>query len=41
MIYVRISGFPAYEVEKGILADEAIMMLRRFYVRENDHGLLH
>jgi tRNA-specific adenosine deaminase 2 len=27
-----------YEVEGGLLANEAIMMLRRFYVRENDHA---
>lgn len=27
-----------YEVQGGLLANEAIMMLRRFYVRENDHA---
>ncbi|KAI9199407.1 tRNA specific adenosine deaminase [Polychytrium aggregatum] len=29
---------PPYPSEGGFLRDEAIMMLRRFYVRENDHA---
>ncbi|KAI8620140.1 cytidine deaminase-like protein [Chytriomyces sp. MP71] len=29
---------PAYEVESGIFKEEAIMMLRKFYLRENNHA---
>ncbi|KAJ3063549.1 tRNA(adenine34) deaminase [Podochytrium sp. JEL0797] len=29
---------PAYEIESGIFKEEAIMMLRRFYLRENERG---
>ncbi|KAJ3293054.1 tRNA(adenine34) deaminase [Rhizoclosmatium sp. JEL0117] len=30
---------PTYEVESGIFKEEAIMMLRRFYLRENERGV--
>ncbi|KAI9336201.1 cytidine deaminase-like protein, partial [Zopfochytrium polystomum] len=29
---------PPYEAEGGLFREEAIMLLRRFYVRENDHA---
>ncbi|KAI9338545.1 cytidine deaminase-like protein [Obelidium mucronatum] len=29
---------PGYEVESGLYKEEAIMMLRRFYLRENDRA---
>jgi tRNA-specific adenosine deaminase 2 len=32
------SPYPEYPVTDGILADEAIMLLRKFYIRENDHA---
>ena len=31
-------GPPGYEVTGGILREEAIMLLRRFYVQENEKG---
>jgi tRNA-specific adenosine deaminase 2 len=34
----RSSPFPEYSVTGGILAEEAIIMLRQFYIRENDHA---
>ncbi|RKO89802.1 cytidine deaminase-like protein, partial [Blyttiomyces helicus] len=33
-----VGGDPPYEAESGYYREEAIMMLRRFYVRENDHA---
>jgi tRNA-specific adenosine deaminase 2 len=33
-----ISPYPEYPVTHGILAEEAIMLLRKFYIRENDHA---
>jgi len=32
---------PGYEVSGGWLREEAILLLRRFYVRENEKGELH
>jgi tRNA-specific adenosine deaminase 2 len=32
------SPYPPYSVTSGICAEEAIMLLRQFYVRENDHA---
>jgi tRNA-specific adenosine deaminase 2 len=31
-------GHDAYEIESGLMYKEAIMILRRFYVRENDNA---
>lgn len=32
------SGFDSYQTRSGIMADEAIMLLRRFYITENNHA---
>lgn len=33
------SKYPSYNIMGGILADSAILLLRKFYIRENDHGI--
>lgn len=36
----RVDGESGYEVSGGWLREEAIMLLRKFYVQENEKGVL-